>query len=1253
MNLFARPRKDRFVSVASRRDQAVRHAVFGLNRSPSKVEPLEKRVLLTTVWGGINSSGSYGGADTTNITVNISNAGSTTSAASNPPDITESDWSLDVPDDGQVHDVTIDCPPSDALVAPSNGTISFVADGTESYVGEFDISPKPPDPPTPSAAATSSNQTNVIWADVAGETGYSLDRSTDPGFATVTTFNFMPNTTSYTDTGLSANTTYYYRLRTTSGGLSSPDSSTCSATTLLAAPTAISAGSAQLVTLTWAPDAGATFTVQRSTDGGSTWNTLDTTTATSDSDYDYRAEASWRVTPNTQYAYRIVASDATSPNHDSDAVSITTSNFVMLNGTVVPNEPSLAPLGFDKAIVDSNLYDEPSDDIDQAAFNADAETAARNHEPFVPDLEHWPLTLEGASKTVVENNLENLVTAITAARADVASKGLGTVEIGFYGTPGALGYGYNDGDYATWLKTCDLWTGFDSDTQTYSSQYDLVKNLDFLSPSMYAAVVVDPSGWNASQVANILTSARYMIQQDATSGRGGSDPNKPVYPFVSPEWFSTQDEFGNNLDSTFMPLDLWSLQLATIRSNPNANGLLIWLDQYTRVGDEGWYGPDEQGWWNATKTFINETPSSSAPAGPTMLTSIDGVSLSWNNPAGQVDGWVIERSTTANTWDATPCSGFSPTATTPAALPDPNRTTGSFIAYGDVTQWEDQSAKANQNYYYRVAPFNATDSLTWSSSNADMGLNWSPVFTTGPSNAAHDTDAYNSISPRSYTNSTWPGGEYCLGMQYYADGTTAFEYDNVNFSSLAPGQLSIATGAVNKGDDAVQLGVYIDSTDINNPTDGTAVLSATVEDGTELLSLSNTSGINWSEPHKVFIVFSPVSGTPPHDACAFQSFRFTPASAIYAGLSGQSFYLRKDADGQHLDVWVGQQPNAQFSDWTDQYTLSNLWQLSLSPAAQGATVTIDGSAGNPLPACGIHFNNQGNDSLQIIGTSGNDSFSEGFITSSPSRVTFDDVPVYLGNQNTITYSYMPGTGTNASTAIALYAGYTMQLQAPAGTGIRAVHFSDVVIGHSAKLTAPSTGLSDPTQSADLAEHANRLVLNIDAMSLASWPTTSPPDDLSSVGTLDLRDSDMVLGALEVVEPDGTVVTRSSPQALLDSLIQHAYNAGAWNGTGITSSTAANDPNKYTGLGYALGSLFGSGTFDGVGVSSTALVVKYTWYGDENLDGLVTSADGANLGSQGSTIPSTAWSTGDFNFDGETDDTDRDLYLAALNVRPQL
>lgn len=80
-----------------------------------------------------------------------------------------------------------------------------------------------------SASATSSSSITVSWNAVTGATGYYVYRSASSS-GTFTQVG-SPTTTSFTNTGLSANTTYFYRVAAYNSGGTGAQSSTASATT--------------------------------------------------------------------------------------------------------------------------------------------------------------------------------------------------------------------------------------------------------------------------------------------------------------------------------------------------------------------------------------------------------------------------------------------------------------------------------------------------------------------------------------------------------------------------------------------------------------------------------------------------------------------------------------------------------------------------------------------------------------------------------------------------------------------------------------------------------------------------------------------------------------------------------------------------------------------------------------------------------------------------------------------------------------
>ncbi len=141
---------------------------------------------------------------------------------------------------------------------------------------------------------------------------------------------------------------------------------------------------------------------------------------------------------------------------------------------------------------------------------------------------------------------------------------------------------------------------------------------------------------------------------------------------------------------------------------------------------------------------------------------------------------------------------------------------------------------------------------------------------------------------------------------------------------------------------------------------------------------------------------------------------------------------------------------------------------------------------------------------------------------------------------------------------------------------------------------------------------------------------------TNAGLLDLSANDLIVHG-------GNLTT-------LSGQIASGYNGGHWNGsTGITSSAAASDTalaieSDSNGMG---GTFFT--TFDGVAVGASDVLVKYTYLGDANLDGIVNGSD-FTLIDNGFNSALTGWRNGDFNYDGVVNGDDYTLIDNAFNTQ---
>ena len=145
------------------------------------------------------------------------------------------------------------------------------------------------------------------------------------------------------------------------------------------------------------------------------------------------------------------------------------------------------------------------------------------------------------------------------------------------------------------------------------------------------------------------------------------------------------------------------------------------------------------------------------------------------------------------------------------------------------------------------------------------------------------------------------------------------------------------------------------------------------------------------------------------------------------------------------------------------------------------------------------------------------------------------------------------------------------------------------------------------------------------------------------GTLDLANNDLIAHAGNL----GQLINQ----------VKFGFHSGNWQGSGgILSSTAASDSKHLTALGVIQNSDDGTSSgqalytaFDGVTVSNTDVLVKYTYFGDANLDGKVDGSDYSKIDA-GFLTHSTGWFNGDFNFDGFTNGSDYTLIDNAFNTQ---
>ncbi|MFB9239984.1 hypothetical protein ACFFWC_31415 [Plantactinospora siamensis] len=168
------------------------------------------------------------------------------------------------------------------------------------------------------------------WTNNSYATGVQVQRATNPTFTAGLVTVSLGVTNTYTDTTVSANTVYYYRVRTSYLGAFSPFSNVATATTpaVPAVPTNLqgtavaAAGNTATITVTWSESAGSVvtgFTLQRATDAAFTANLITFNLSAASRSFVDTGRAR-----NTTYYYRIAAINAAGSSGFTSAIAVKT-----------------------------------------------------------------------------------------------------------------------------------------------------------------------------------------------------------------------------------------------------------------------------------------------------------------------------------------------------------------------------------------------------------------------------------------------------------------------------------------------------------------------------------------------------------------------------------------------------------------------------------------------------------------------------------------------------------------------------------------------------------------------------------------------------------------------------------------------------------------------------------------------------------------------------------------------------------------
>jgi hypothetical protein len=172
--------------------------------------------------------------------------------------------------------------------------------------------------------------------------------------------------------------------------------------------------------------------------------------------------------------------------------------------------------------------------------------------------------------------------------------------------------------------------------------------------------------------------------------------------------------------------------------------------------------------------------------------------------------------------------------------------------------------------------------------------------------------------------------------------------------------------------------------------------------------------------------------------------------------------------------------------------------------------------------------------------------------------------------------------------------------------------------------APATVVVDQNDEIDLLDvRAGGTLRVTSGATLAKSHLNGTSSLFSVVGTIDLA--------------GGALLSRAGgpTSSQFQTWLTRGFNAGSWNGTnagGAINSSLAHDSTLPDAVGYGLGSDIAISSIGGFTVAPGDMLVRYTWYGDADLNGRVNFDDYVRT-DNGFNNHHTGWTNGDFDYNG--------------------
>jgi fibronectin type 3 domain-containing protein len=1091
----------------------------------------------------------------------------------------------------------------------------------------------PAAPASLTALAQIGNTNNLNWASVAGATSYSIWRSTS-ATGPYTALATLYNGTSYSDTGLTAGTAYYYVVTAVNNGGESVYTPQVSATALPPLPTSptgltAKAVSASSVSLTWTAGANATsHTVRRALTSGGPYATLATgVTATTFADTG--------LTNGVRYYYVVSTVNAAGESANSSEDSAVPSSLILL-------------YKFDDGS-GTNVQDLGTNVLHGTLVNGPVWTTAGKMNSAV--------VLDGVNDYV-------------AIPSGVLS-GVTTATISTW---------FNTNVLATWQRLFDFGTGT-TNFMMLTAQGPTANRLRFsiITPTVAGqdinSSVATPLGWNhVAVVLNGSTGSIYLngvlVGTNTEMTLNPSSLGTTTQNWIGRSQFTADPYYNGRIDDfriysrVLSATEISSLALTSPPATPsgltasvvnNSEVDLTWTPISGIAGYSIRRAPTAAGPWTTLFTgrqLANYADQNLTPAyyfyqvaaenalGNSTYTAAVPVTILPDPPGSPTNFAVLPASLTSNylSWAVDPLA-WSQTisrATNPAG---PFTTVAAGFTGSTYT---DASLTSGTTYYYKVTSVNAAgtaDSETVSS--APSNLIEYLRLDDGTGIAAEDATGHGLVGTLQ-TGASWSTTGK-IGGAVSLNGSNGF----VALPSGIVGALSAVTISswVNLNALANWSRIFDFGTGTTNymfltPTNGSAVRFAIRTPSVAEQVIAGTSALPTGVWTHVAVTLSGTVGTLYVNGVQVAQNAAMTLNPTSLGVTTQN-YLGK----------------SQFT--SDPYLNGKIDDFKIFNRALTSTEVASLALAAPLSV--TNTNDAGTGSLRQAlldansGISGNGTINFSAATGTQNLQLTSQLPDLLYPTNfSIPTGSSYGIGITSTSTLANFPSLTLT-----GGG-------SLALGGSQTRVAPAT----LTISSGSLALASDLGANVSLVSSGAV-TISSSQHLAGL-TLSAGATGSLTGNGKVLVTNAlSMNTTASLDLAGNSLIVHSTDSAAnsiasavnswlatgigtagsyWNGNGIRSSTAAADAGHLTALGmlsngYANGTRMS--TFAGEAVGASDVLVKYTYYGDADLSGVVTGGDYAGT-DNGFNFGLSGWTNGDFNYDGMINAADYALLDNAFN-----